>query len=227
MPDRFVKPPLKTLSDPRRVEAAGGLPPWIHIYGYTRERDRTLRVLRIGRGTEAFAEFFRQWERQTTWENVRPGRGPEGAPMTRTVPPDYAAAWEACLHERETGRLDATADRGYWEHYAPHEDPRTPGRGACAQTLAVISSLVRIGDSLLDVGAGTGRLALPLSRCVGHVTALDQAPATLEILRRRARVYGIENLTALEVDWGLQTVQQPEELADALLGLAVHYEAVT
>jgi SAM-dependent methyltransferase len=127
--------------------------------------------------------------------------------MTRAAPPDFAAAWEAYLHERETGRLDATADRGYWERYAPHEDPHTAGRGACAQTLTVISSLVRIGDSLLDVGAGTGRLALPLARCVGHVTALDQAPATLEILRRRARGYGIENLTALEVDWETAEVE--------------------
>jgi SAM-dependent methyltransferase len=86
--------------------------------------------------------------------------------MTRTAPPDDPAARQVYLHERHAGQPDAARDR-------------------CAQTLAVISSLVRIGDSLLDVRAGTGRLALPLARCVGHVTALDRTPAMLEILRPR------------------------------------------
>jgi 2-polyprenyl-3-methyl-5-hydroxy-6-metoxy-1,4-benzoquinol methylase len=94
--------------------------------------------------------------------------------MTRTAPPDYAAARQVYLHERHAGQPDAARDR-------------------CAQTLTVISSLVRIGDSLLDVGAGTGRLALPLARCVGHVTALDRDPSALAILRRKASTHRVEN----------------------------------
>jgi len=101
--------------------------------------------------------------------------------MTRTSPPDDAAAWVVYLHQRHAGQPDAARDR-------------------CAQALTVISSLVRIGDSLLDVGAGTGRLTLPLARCVGHVTALDRTPAMLEILRRQASTYRIENLTVLDAD---------------------------
>lgn len=102
--------------------------------------------------------------------------------MTRTARPDDAAAWAVYLHPRHAGQPVDARDR-------------------CAQTLTVISSLIRIGDSLLDVGAGTGRLAQPLAHCVGHVTALDRTPALLEILRRQASTYRIESLTVLDADW--------------------------
>ncbi len=42
------------------------------------------------------------------------------------------------------------------------------------------------GAPILDLGAGTGRLALPLARDGHRVVAMDQAPAMLERLRQRA-----------------------------------------
>lgn len=42
------------------------------------------------------------------------------------------------------------------------------------------------GDPVLDVGAGTGRIALDLARRGHQVTALDRDPALLDELRRRA-----------------------------------------
>lgn len=41
------------------------------------------------------------------------------------------------------------------------------------------------GRPILDLGAGTGRLAIPLARDGHRVVALDQAPAMLERLRQR------------------------------------------
>jgi SAM-dependent methyltransferase len=43
------------------------------------------------------------------------------------------------------------------------------------------------GDPILDVGAGTGRVALALARAGHAVTALDRAPVLLDALRERAR----------------------------------------
>ncbi len=53
------------------------------------------------------------------------------------------------------------------------------------------------GGPVLEVGAGTGRLALPLARAGHAVTALDPSPAMLAIARRRAAAEGAA-LTFLE-----------------------------
>jgi SAM-dependent methyltransferase len=53
----------------------------------------------------------------------------------------------------------------------------------------------RFGDPVLDVGAGTGRIALDLARHGHTVTALDHDPHLLGELRRRAD--GIELATVL------------------------------
>ena len=53
------------------------------------------------------------------------------------------------------------------------------------------------GGPVLDVGAGTGRLALPLARAGHAVTALDPSPAMLAAARRRAAGAGVA-LTVLE-----------------------------
>ena len=53
------------------------------------------------------------------------------------------------------------------------------------------------GGPVLEVGAGTGRIALPLARAGHAVTALDPSPAMLAIARERASMEGLP-LTFLE-----------------------------
>ncbi len=47
------------------------------------------------------------------------------------------------------------------------------------------------GGPILEVGAGTGRVALPLARAGHAVTALDPSPAMLAIARERAEAEGL------------------------------------
>jgi SAM-dependent methyltransferase len=56
-------------------------------------------------------------------------------------------------------------------------------------------------DTLLDVGAGSGRFALPLARSVKQVTALDLSPDMLAILERRAAERDISNIQSLRGSW--------------------------
>jgi SAM-dependent methyltransferase len=51
--------------------------------------------------------------------------------------------------------------------------------------------------TVLDVGAGTGRVALDLAGVGHHVTALDRSPRLLATLSDRAREAGLEITTAL------------------------------
>lgn len=120
---------------------------------------------------------------------------------------DFAAAWRAMLIYRPDGRLTAAADLAFWESYAATYDSRTSLPDSYAQTLAVFQSQVRAGDTLLDVGAGTGRFALPLAPHVAHVTALDPSPAMLTILREKAAAQGATNLTMVEA--GLEDCDLP------------------
>lgn len=53
------------------------------------------------------------------------------------------------------------------------------------KTLSVINELAAPGCDILDVGAGTGRLAIPLSQSGFQVTAVDASRGMLDVLKRK------------------------------------------
>jgi SAM-dependent methyltransferase len=55
--------------------------------------------------------------------------------------------------------------------------------------------------TVLDVGCGAGRMAIPLAKRVRHVTALDQAPAMLELTKKNAEAESLQNITTVNMDW--------------------------
>lgn len=59
----------------------------------------------------------------------------------------------------------------------------------------------RRGDTLLDVGAGSGRFALPLAARVSALVAVDPSAAMLAQLRRAARAAGVDNITTVQAPW--------------------------
>lgn len=84
----------------------------------------------------------------------------------------------------DSPRFDSTAP-----HYASHR----PGYGD-----AVVDHLVdrfSLGDDahILDVGSGTGELAVPLAPHADEVVAMDPSPAMLDAARNRAASAGVEN----------------------------------
>jgi len=68
--------------------------------------------------------------------------------------------------------------------------------------LGALTPLIAECDTVLDVGAGCGALAIPLARRLRHVTALEPAPAMAEALRQAARAHGLANLEVVEAAWG-------------------------
>jgi SAM-dependent methyltransferase len=105
---------------------------------------------------------------------------------------DFAAIWAA--RQKGSPRSDPQREVARWEASAEDYDRRTGVPGSNMQSLAVVERLVRAGDSVLDIGAGTGRFGLPLARRARTVTALDQSPAMLRRFEEKAVEEGLENI---------------------------------
>ena len=80
--------------------------------------------------------------------------------------------------------------------------------GSYDADLALWEELTRPGDTVLDLGCGTGRVALHLARRARRMTGIDRDPQLLEVLAYRAERAGLDVATvcadAREFDLGTQ-----------------------
>ncbi len=81
--------------------------------------------------------------------------------------------------------------------------------------------LVNPGHTIMDVGAGPGRLALPLALRCSHLTAVEPSPAMAQAFREEADNHDIRNVTLVESTWEDAEV----EPADIVLCSHVVYTA--
>ncbi len=57
------------------------------------------------------------------------------------------------------------------------------------------------GSRVLDIGAGPGSLAIPLSEKVAHVTAVEPGKGMMELLQENISKYGINNIGCVNKRW--------------------------
>ena len=79
---------------------------------------------------------------------------------------------------------------GFWNRHGRH---------------AVALAQVSPGDSVLDVGCGTGASAIPAAKAVGaggSVIGVDLSTSMLDVARRKARAASISNVTFCHADMG-------------------------
>lgn len=70
------------------------------------------------------------------------------------------------------------------------------------RALNQIESLnLRPEETVLDVGAGTGRLSIPMAKVAKSVTALDQSKGMLECLKENMDQDGITNIQLIQKSW--------------------------
>ena len=86
-----------------------------------------------------------------------------------------------------------------WDRRAEHRSRREKGSDYAREFLARMD-LAEV-DSVLDIGCGTGNLALPLAKRVRRVHALDFSAEMLRLLRANARAEGVRNVTIHRLAW--------------------------
>lgn len=97
---------------------------------------------------------------------------------------DWNELWKA-IHASSPGRAEKDRDpAAVWDKRAAayHRATRDE-KDATEQELRFID--LAAGDTVLDVGAGTGRLAVPIAHTAAHVTALDPSGGMLALLEER------------------------------------------
>ncbi|MEE8449360.1 MAG: class I SAM-dependent methyltransferase [Thermodesulfobacteriota bacterium] len=57
-------------------------------------------------------------------------------------------------------------------------------------------------NSILDVGAGSGALSLPLARVVKRVSALEPSGAMVRMLKKKMKRQGLKNVSIINSAWG-------------------------
>ena len=69
----------------------------------------------------------------------------------------------------------------------------------------IVSGMLKPEDTLLDIGAGGGRYALPLAKRLREVIAVEPSERMRSVLMEGMREYGIQNIRIVDARWPLNT----------------------
>ena len=108
---------------------------------------------------------------------------------------DWSDEWRRLQEQR--GRPD---DPARWDARAQEYARRTGAASAYATTFIEYLG-IRAGESVLDVGSGSGALALPLARLGHEVCALDFSQQMLAQLERQADQEGLRGIRTIRASW--------------------------
>lgn len=114
------------------------------------------------------------------------------------------------VEHAQSDRMRGVRPTDTWSQFASQfkADPhRTDDR-----TVEALRSRLLPGETLLDIGAGGGRLALPLALTCRAVTAVEPSPSMCAVLRETAAEYGIKNVSIVESGW-LDADVEPADVA--------------
>ena len=133
-----------------------------------------------------------------------------------------AARWRSLVTARLRQMEERAPGRGaigeaFWNSRARSYAKATAGSERHDPFLSSVRRHVGRSTTVLDVGAGPGRLAIPLAARAAHVTAVDPSAAMLSLLRSRARRAGARNISCIHGAW--EAVEVPA--ADVVLSCYV------
>ena len=117
----------------------------------------------------------------------------------------------------QTDRIRGPRPTDHWTQLARNfkDDPHRTGD----EMVDELRVRVNPGETLIDVGAGGGRLALPLALNCRWVYAVEPSPSMCDVLMETAEESGIGNVSVTQASWAEASV----ETADVVLSSHVVY----
>lgn len=104
-----------------------------------------------------------------------------------------------CWHQSMAAASFKVQEVAFWDTWLRSLPPKQEHSGYVDEVLRRINC--NKDDTVLDVGAGTGALSIPLAKRVRSVTALDHSEAMLETIVRSAAAERLNNIKTLCLDW--------------------------
>ncbi len=116
------------------------------------------------------------------------------------------------LEHAQSDRLREDLDDGdFWKPVAHRFTPPSKEETGNDDTVVQLAYLISSNETVLDVGAGAGRIALPIADHAKHVTAVEPSEGMRERMVQTAEAWGISNLSIIDSEWQ-RTEVEPHDL---------------
>ncbi|MBI4493919.1 MAG: class I SAM-dependent methyltransferase [Chloroflexi bacterium] len=131
------------------------------------------------------------------------------APESASQRHDRMVREEMLQAERVRSTAGKPAD--FWQTLARNFRAPAPGVDPTPEALA---ALIEPGHRVIDVGAGGGRIAIPLARRCRELVAVEPSPAMRAVLAEEMARHGVTNIRVVPTTWEEAEVE-PAELVFA------------
>ncbi len=119
---------------------------------------------------------------------------------------DWIAHWRALVEGREQQAeahqpRDSASKESWWDRRAVRFNESMKHRPRQERLEERVGSLLTPESVLIDVGAGTGRVAIPLASRCRTVIAVEPSGGMLELLRKEVAAAGVDNIEYVQSRW--------------------------
>ncbi|MDA0597532.1 MAG: class I SAM-dependent methyltransferase [Chloroflexi bacterium] len=124
--------------------------------------------------------------------------------MTELNTTQSGIAWQKTVvsehAQSDSVREELTPD-DFWRPVAHKFVPPKKGESAPDDTVQMLAELITPEETVLDVGAGGGRIAIPLAEYSSHITAVEPSEGMREQLVGTAEAWEVQNLSVVASTW--------------------------